>query len=801
MTTNYFRITLRNLLKNKGFSFINILGLTLGIASSILIMLFVFFEFSYDKYHEDADRVYRLAVKAMIGDTRINDTNSSSRVLREIREKYPEIEEAVKIFSMENVLLRVENDQHAEPVFLGADSSLFDVMTFEFVIGNKESALNKPNTIVLTRSTAEKYFGQIDVVGRELEFDLQWGYGTVPFEVSAVIEDIPANSHLHFDHVASMTTFPDLISENGWMYNNFKTYLKLHTGTDQLKLEAKFKDYVIESMGEGYESFASKGGFWEFFLQPITSIHLNSDLNGEFEQNGNKKYVYIFSIIALFVLIIACINFMNLSTAKSALRGREVGIRKISGSTRSMLIRQFLSEAVVLSLIALFLAVILVELCLPGFRNLVGKPLSLPLWDSFHWWPILIVGGFLIGILSGIYPAFFLSAYKPITVLKGKIASGKKGSGFRNTLVVIQFAASIFLIIGTIVIQRQFNFLQNTDLGFEKSEVVSLKLSPGFEPFKETFRQEIKTDTDVLMITTGSGLPGERFVNRVFSYPTVEDNFTLNVFTCDYNYMDVLEMNMLEGRFFSESFSTDSLAVVINETTALALNLENPIGTIIRTGDSSPEFTIIGVIKDYNYESMHSEIRPLGLFLQGGQMDRPLQSLAVKINRGNNKRIIQLLEKTWNDIVPEMPFSYSFLDDNYNSLYNNESLTKKVFYLLSLLAIIVASLGLFGLASFITENRRKEVGIRKVMGASVEKIILILSSQFSLWVGVSFIIAAPVAWFVMNQWLQNFVYKQELSWWIFIIAGGLALFISLLTISTITWKAATRNPIESMRYE
>lgn len=802
MVSNYLRIAIRNLLKNKGYSFINLFGLTLGIASSLLILLFVFYELSYENYQEYKDRVYRLAIKAQIGDTKINQTFSSARNLWELRERCPEIEDAVKFFQLENVSVKVGDTRFAESRFLGADSSLFEVFSHTFLHGSKESALNQPNTIVLSEQAADRYFGRTDVMGEQLLFELPWNFGTMPFTVSAVIENIPQNTHLRFDFVVSLISFPSLINNTGWSSNNFQTYLKLYPGSDPESLEAKFDEYVKEYMGERYDSFIEGGGSWDFFLQALPSIHLHSDLNGEFEQNGNKKYVYFFSIIALFVLAIASINFMNLSTAKSALRAREVGIRKLSGSTRGMLIRQFLTESVVLSFVSLFLAVILAEICLPAFRNLVGKPLYLPLWNSFTGWPLLLVAALLLGFLSGLYPAFFLSRFKPIQVLKGRIDSGNRGMRFRNTLVVIQFAASIFLIAGTLVVQRQIRFLQDSDIGFDKSNVAVVHLPPGFEKYMKVFSDQVLSVPEILEVSGCSGLPGTGFANIGFNSPSVENSFALNIYTCDENYLDVLGMHMQEGRFFSEDYSTDSTALVLNETAVKALNLEAPIGTLLRTnGEGSKTFTLIGVVKDYHYESMHATVRPLGLFLQGGAMTRPLNNLAVKIVPGSEKKVVEKLEKAWKDMVPELVFNYSYLENNYNNLYNNEALTRKVFSLLSLLALIVASLGLFGLASFLTENRRKEVGIRKVMGASVERIILLLTSKFSIWIGVSFLVAAPTAWFAMKNWLQGFEYRQDLSGWIFAFAGGIALVIALLSISTITWRAASRNPIESLRYE
>jgi len=802
MLINYFRIAIRNLLKNRGFSFINLVGLTIGIASSLLIILFVFYELSYDDYHEDSENVYRLNIRALIGDTRINQTYSSARNLRELRELCPEILTANKFFRMENVLVRVDNQYYSEPYFLGADSSLFDVMTYPFIMGEKSTALNRPNTIVLTQTCAEKYFGSSEVLGKTLIFDLPWGFGETGFEVSAVIEDIPANSHLHFDYVVSLISFPNLINSDGWSNNNFQTYLKLHQGADPVQLEAKFDQYVRDYMGERYDSFIESGGSWKFFLQPLESIHLNSDLNGEFEQNGNKKYIYIFSAIALFVLIIACINFMNLSTAKSALRAREVGVRKITGSTRGMLIGQFMIESVIISLVALTLAVVLTELCLPAFNNLIGKPLTLPLFTTNHWIPILITGGIVIGLLSGIYPAFVLSGYQPITVLTGKFSTSTKGVLFRNILVITQFAASIFLIIGTIVVHRQIQFLQQTDIGFEKEKVIEVLLPPGFEPHLEAYKQEMLSESAVLSVSGCSGLPGDPFNNIGFNSPSVERSFTLNLFSCDEDYQKTLKMEMIEGRFFDRSFQTDTSAMVLNETAVRVLNLTDPIGTIIRTNSQDdPGFHVIGVIKDYHYESLHSEIRPMCLFLQSGRYNQPLRKLAVKTSNSDVQTLTNKLENHYLSLAPQLPFTWSFYSDNYNGLYNNENLTRKVFGLLCILAILVASLGLFGLVSFITEQKRKEIGIRKVMGASVERIIIMLNARFTKWVGLAFLIAAPLAWYVMRSWLQNFEYRQELSIWIFLFSGLAAVLLALLTVSTITWRAASRNPIEGLHYE
>ena len=555
-------------------------------------------------------------------------------------------------------------------------------------------------------------------------------------------------------------------------------------------------------MGDSYADFIAGGGYWKFFLQPVSSIHLNSDLNGEFEQNGNRQYVWLFSFIALFVLVIAAINYMNLSTAKSALRAREVGIRKLSGSTRGMLIRQFLTESVMISLFALLLAVVLAALCLPAFRQLIGRPLTLPLWNAWYWWPLLITGGLVIGLISGLYPAFFLSRYQPVKVLKGQPGGSNQGRAFRNILVIIQFAATIFLIIGTIGVQRQVGFLQHSDVGFDKEDIIVLNLPPDFDLSLEAFKTGLKNQSGVVAVSGCSGLPGDSFGNIGFNSPAVEQSFTLNTYSCDPDYGVTLNLELVGGRFLSKEFASDPAAVVLNETAVRALNLTRPLETIIRTnGSGSREFRVIGVVKDYHYESMHASVRPLGLLLQGGQFQRPLRYLAIKTEPGREQDILTELQTHWTRTFPDMPFQYSFLENKYNNLYNNEVLTGKVFRWLTLLSALVAALGLVGLASFIVENRRKAIGIRKILGASVSQVLILLNRSLSWWVLIGFGLASPLAWLVLRNWLQNFVYRQDLVWWIFPAAGLAALLLALITISSITWRAATRNPVDSLRYE
>jgi putative ABC transport system permease protein len=787
----------RNIRKNPGFSLINIFGLTLGIICFILMMMFVVSELSYDRFNENSGRIYRLCIRAAIGDTKINQTYSSSRMFREMTAKYPEIETGVKFSGSQDVLVRVGEKTISEPSVMYVDPTVFKVFTFPLISGDPATALKRPNTLVLSETAARKYFGEQNPLGRIMEVDTG-GFGQ--FEVTGIFKDIPANAHFHFSIMASLLTFPSLLAEQEWTANTFTTYFLLKPGASAKELEEKFKKYTVQSIGEErYKKAVEQGNFWEFYLQPLTSIHLHSDINGEFEPNGNIRYVYIFIVIAFFVLIIACINFMNLSTAKSMLRAREVGIKKTSGSTRGKLIGQFLSESVILTFVSLILAIIIICIVLPAYNSWLGRELPFNMVSNPWLLPGLAAFGLVVGIAAGIYPAFVLASFNPVKVLKAQALSETKGIGLRNILVIVQFSASIFLIIGTLVISRQMDFIMNKDVGFARENIIILRTPPSFGKVSKAFSDEIRQHAGIIGVSASTSIPGFAFSNWGFGAEGVDKSFTLNQIQCDTGFFRTMGFRMEEGRFFSPEFSTDSSGIILNETAVRVIGLKHPIGTKMFAGRMPPrKYHVIGVVRDFNYESVHSAIRPMGLVNLNSQTG---SYLSIRYDGGIAKEILPLAKSTWEKLLPGIPFSFSYMHDDYINLYRNEIQTKQVFTMLAGLAVIVAVLGILGLASFMAQRRTREIAIRKVSGAGINDILILLNWKFVKWVLFSFILASPVAWWVMNRWLQDFAYRVSLSAWIFFLAAAIAMSLVIITVSLVTFRAASVNPAESMKYE
>ncbi len=803
MIKNCLKVAIRTIIKHKGFSTINIVGLAIGIACSVLIWIFVAHELSYDKFHEKAARIYRIAVRASVGDTKIRQTYSSSATFKKLLEDFPEIETGVKFLKLGKTPIVLDEKTYYESQFYAVDAPFFDVFSISLIQGNPKTVLVEPNTMVISKDTALKYFGSINAVGKILRANFLYGPGSIDFEITGISENVPDNSHFHYDLLASSSTFPTYINDPGWTSNSFITYVVLKEGTRSEWFNEQLKEFTRRYMGgEKFDAWVAKGNFWEYFLQPITQIHLTSDLNGEFEANGNQTYVYIFSVISIIILLIACINFMNLSTAKSSLRAKEVGMRKVVGSGRGRLVVQFLSESVLLSYIGLAIGIGIVMVLLPLYQNLIGRHLELHFFDNFVVIPSLLTLGLVVGIISGSYPAFFLSSFKPIKALKGNKASVKSGSWMRNILVIFQFAISIFLIIGTLSVHKQMKFFQNKKLGFDKEHVLVIQnpgaLGNNLAPFKEDLRKH----SGIINVSGSNTLPGRSFSNIGFGAEGIDETFALNLCVCDYDFLDTLKLEMVKGRFFSRDFGSDADAVVINEKTAALLGWDDPIGKRINNwAENRGNFTIIGVIKDYHYESLHQEIRPQALFLSGGYYKNDESYISVRLNTANISGTMGYIKNAWKNFASNKPYEYSFLDEDYDRLYINENQTRKLFSIFSILAIFIACLGLFGLASFIADRKTKEIGIRKVLGASVPGIVKILNTSFVKWVLTANLIAWPVAWYGMNRWLQNFAYHIDLSWWMFLLAAVLALFIALVTVSFQTIKAALKNPIDSLRYE
>ena len=802
MFGNNLKIAFRNIIKHSGFSVINISGLAIGIACSVLIFLFVKSEFEFDTFHDNSDRIYRLIIKANVGGTPIHQTYSSAITFKTLLADFPEFETGVKFLKLGNTPITVGEQNFTETRIYAVDSTFFKVFTFPLVLGNIENQLIKPNTVIISESTAIKYFGTTDALGKlittygdnESEPDV--------FEVTGVAKDVPVSSHFHFDLLVSTDNFPSYINSTGWTNNNFIAYFVLKEGVDVSELNNKLKEFTRKYMGgEKFDAFISKGNSWDYILQPMLSIHLTSDLNGEFETNGNQTYVYIFLIVGIFVLLIACINFMNLATAKSSLRAREIGIRKVVGSTRSRLMTQFLSEAILTSFLALLIGIIIVELLLPSYCNLIGRQLSIDYFSNTYVIPILLLLAFIVGILSGAYPAFILSSYIPVQVLRGQVASTSGKSKVRSGLIIFQFSIAIFLFISTITVFYQLKYLSSVKLGFDKDQVLVVK-NPGTLRNVDFFKNEVSRLDEVIGVTGSNTLPGKSFNNIGFGAEDVEEHFTLNICVCDYNFDKTMKLQIEKGRFFSKEFKSDSLAVVINRKTASLLGWDESLGKKLNNWSNNQGiFTVIGVVEDYHYESLHSEIRPMALFLSGGYYTSTEKYLSIRLNTKNLSETLAGIKNIWEETAPGKPFEYSFLDEDYDKLYMNELQTGKLFTIFSLLAIFIACLGLFGLAAFIAERKAREIGIRKVLGAGIPGLVNKLNLNFIKWVLAANIIAWPAAWYIMKAWLQNFAYRIDMNIWMFIASGSMALIIAVVTVSYQSIKSAMLNPVDVLRNE
>jgi putative ABC transport system permease protein len=808
MLKNYIKIAWRNLLRNKTFSIINIAGLAIGLCCFLLIALYVLDELRYDKFNENADRIYRINSDIRFGGTELNIAESSDMTGQVLKKDYPQVEQYTRIYNNNgSKLIKKGNSYINEQKVAHADSTFFDVFTFPAIAGNTHTALNDPNTVVITESAAKKYFGSTDALGKTIETN---DNGSTLYKVTAVIKDMPRNGHFNYDFLFTMKNVDYQWGQ--FTSHNFHTYLLMKKGTDYKAFEKNFDAYIdkyvlpyvqqfvqIKSMSE----FRKAGNKLDYSLTPLTKIHLYSDLSYELAPNGNIQYVYIFSVVALIILSIACINFMNLTTARSANRAREVGIRKVLGTERKELITQFLAESTLMVFLSLIIAIGIASIVLPLFNNVASKTMVLGSLFSPVILPLLIALPFVVGLLAGSYPAFYLSAFKPIEVLKGKLKIGGKTTSLRSVLVVFQFATSIFLIIGTIVIYKQLNFIQTKDLGFKKDQILIINGTYALKN-TEAFKNDILQMNGVQSGTISSFLPVDNSSRNDRSFSTaatidVNNGFDMQNWTIDYDYIKTMGMQVIKGRNFSKDFGSDSATVIINETTAKVIGYKDPIGQKIYTtkNDNKPvAYTIIGVVKNFNFESLRQNISPLGFFLGNST-----GFASFKVNTANINNLVGQIENKWKAMAPSMPFSYRFMDDSFDDMYRSEQRVGKIAIIFSVLAILIACLGLFGLATFIAEQRTKEIGIRKVLGASVQGIVQLLSKDFVKLVAIAFVIAVPAGWFFMNKWLEDFVYRINMSWWIFAAAGITVLIVALVTVSFQAIKAALTNPVKSLKTE
>ena len=805
MFKNYLKVALRNLWKNKAFSAINIIGLASGLAVCLLIVLYVVDELSYDKYNKNADRIYRLDADIYFNNTQANFATSPDPLALTLKREFPVVEEMTRINNQSEILIKKDNLNVQDHNCGYVDSTFFKVFTIPMISGNPITALQDPGSIVVDETTARKYFNSTDVIGKTLYVD-----NNTNCKITAVIKDIPRQSHFHFHFIR-----PRGKDNDSWLSNNAYNYILVRKGVSQAAMQKNATATVDKYIGRDLEQqlhsslkdLLSSGNHFIYHLIPVTDIHLRSNKLYEIEANGNGSYVYIFSVIAVFILLIACVNFMNLSTARSANRAKEVGIRKVAGSLRVHLIAQFLTESVLLSFFSLILAISLALVLMPLFNQLAGKEMSVATLFSTWLFPVMIALAIIVGFVAGSYPAFYLSSFQPIQVLKGKVAKGFKSSWLRSGLVVFQFSISIMLIIGTIIIYNQLDYIRNREIGYDRDQVLVVHNIYNLNNNIKTFRNEVVNISGVTDASAGDMPTSSNFDNEGwFRDPGFDAKkaILLTNFFVDEHYVPTLGMQIKEGRNFSKDFPTDSVGVILNETAVKVLGFKDPFKEILYRPDFSRDGTIkgaiayhvVGVVKDFNFSSMHQQISPLVI-----QYNTNYQTLAVRVKPQNASSIISNIESKWKSLAPGQPFSYSFMDADFNKVYTTEQQTGKLFLTFAVFAIFIGCLGLFGLVTYAAEQRTKEIGVRKVLGASVRGIVTMLSKDFAKLVLIASLIAFPVAWWAMHEWLKSFAYRIDISWWVFIVAAFAALLIALLTVSLQATKAALANPVKSLRTE
>lgn len=823
MFQNYFKIAWRNIQRNKVNSFINIAGLSIGMACVILIVLYVRDELSFDKSFKDVDHIFQ--VNMTTKNNGVNSTtggNTAPAVGPALVNAYPEIESYVRIYRPGDVLVRYEDnattESYTEKRMMAVDSVFLKVFNYPIAAGDAATCLQKSNAVVITEATAKKYFGTTNAVGKTLLFDID----RKPFVVTAVLKNIPSQSSFQFDMLAPISAYAEVKKRSwNWFWLQVNTYVKLYDNiavdkASIAKLEAKFpsmvKEHAFESQGQSFEEFIKKGGKLEYSLMPFTSVHLYAtpmEVPARLTTLSDIKYVYIFSVIALFIIILACVNFMNLSTAQSATRAKEVGIRKVLGSIKSQLIKQFLTEALLYSFMATIIALLLVLLLIEPFNEVAGKALTFGSIFSGNTWLLLLALCLLTGLLAGMYPAFYLTSFNPATVLKGlKLFRNNLGTLFiRNGLVVFQFTVSIVLIVCTIIVYKQLQYTRNKDMGLNKENVIVIANTKRLGNKEGAFRQELTKQRGVIDASISSSIPtkvnfGDDYVPELTETdkPLIKE-IGLASFMVDEEFIPTLNMQVLKGRNFSKEFS-DSASVILNEVAAKMIGWKDAVGKYLAYPGNDQRFKVIAVVKDFNVTSLRETIEPFALFHHSSQTYGLNSSyISVRLQPGNINNYLHQIENKWKSFSPNTPFDYSFLDSDFDALYRSEQRMGAVFGIFTFLSIFVACLGLFGLSVYTAERRKKEIGVRKVLGASVQSVVTLLSKEFVKLVLISAIIAFPVAWFSMNKWLNDFAYRISIGWSAFIIAGFTALLIALLTISFQSIKAAIANPVKSLRTE
>jgi putative ABC transport system permease protein len=807
MLQNYIKIARRNLRQNKLHSFINVSGLAIGLATCMLIMLYVWHEWSFDRFNKKSDRIVRVYFEGKVQGKTMKESSVMAPVAATMVADFGEVEQATRVrYSGEMAKVICQNNTFKKQNFTFVDANFFDVFTLPFLKGDKATALTMPHSVVLSETTAKKYFGNNEPLGAFIKVNDD----ETPYKITGVIRDIPDNSHFQFDLLASLAGNAEA-AEGNWMSSNFHTYLVLKPGVDYKNLEAKLPQMVEkhigpqmkQGLGQTLEEFRKSGNDIGFHLQPLTDIHLYTDFTDNFSTQGDAQTVYIFGVIAVFMLLIACINFMNLSTASASKRAKEVGIRKVMGSFKTELAKQFLSESVLVASLSLIVAVVLVKLTLPVFNQFMGQNLNFQPIQQ----PLLLAGlaglALLTGLLAGIYPAFYLSSFVPSAVLKGQMIKSKGGAFMRNGLVVFQFFISIVLIISTGVVYNQLSYIQNKDLGYDKNRVLVLSNVWQLGNSMDAFRAQLESDARIEQVSCSSYLPAGPSGNNNFFVTSgkMPDEIVKTLrYDVDEKYLTTLGIDLKAGRNFSAEFGTDKNAVIINEAASKALGFgENALNeTIIKNLKSGEKetYSVIGVVKDFHFRSLHEHISPLVMVLAPDK-----GQLIVKVKAENPAQVVADIQQRFATFGPGDPLDYSFLDERHNNTYKAEQKIGLTLMLFTGLTIFVACLGLFGLVTFMANARTKEIGIRKVLGASVAGITGLLAKDFLKLVVIAIVIASPIAYYFMQKWLSDFAYRIDIQWWMFAGAGVAAVLIAFLTVGFQSVRAALANPVKSLRSE
>mgnify|MGYP005725316633 CR=1 FL=1 len=802
MLKNYLKIALRHFRKDKAYTFINVSGLAVGLAVCTLIALYIQHELSYDRFHKNADHIYRIAAEITSSEGVSANAGTPHQLAPAMIQDFPELQNTTRFYTFGEALLQAQDKKFYEENCLFVEPSFLNIFTFPLLQGDPKTALQQPNAVILTSSLAQKYFGDADPLGEQIRFN-----NKATFTVTGVVEDAPANSHFTFDVLVSLESLNEELTGvdlNQWGgYFGTYVYTLLDGAVDPAALEAKIAPALEKYAGKEPNRTA------RLFLQPLTEIHLYSHIGDELGVNNQAANLYVIAAIGLLILTVAGINFMNLSTARSADRAREVGMRKTLGAEKTQLLRQFLGESILLALAALVVALLLVEFSLPWFNQLINKSLAFVYAQNLP-----LIGGLLlltltVGVVSGVYPAFVLAAFKPVSTLKSaKLQTGNKGRfglTLRKALVIFQFAVSIILIAATITIQRQLAFVRSANLGFDQELMLTVQMNDeSVNKQYDVIKQDWLARPDVKAVTASYKSPIADYGFSTSLYPKGRDGgeqFQINLNFVDYDFINAYGLETLAGRNFSPEFATDPMrTILINEAAMKKLGFtsaEEAVGKIYRLGINKIDGEIIGVVKDFHIASLQEEIKPLVMLY----FTEVYSVFSVKIQSADVSETLAALEASWQEFVPEFPFQYRFLDDYINSLYQQEEQTQAMVGVFSGLAVFIACLGLFGLASFSVQKRTKEIGVRKVLGASSRQIAALVSREFLTLVALANLIAWPLAWLATNAWLQNFAYRVEIGWLIFALAGGTALIIALLTVSSQAIKAALSNPVESLKYE